>query len=349
VSVALAAGVAKVASEVLGAIATALAAPAAVVIGATQAGQIDGITRVRNWPGGWKASEHAKNVFAAMNQGLFGPWRWVPVAVGSRLVVQVMHDALSIGNNPPCRIPINASNCQRLADRLGAQLKKKLLLPTQLIADAVHLGAVRGSGRAIACVTASAFWPPSTGPDAGEKPPGINRGQYPPQWLMAQEKIRDVIKAAGGYPLSGVVSTVGKDVVLTPRTAIEAVPNHPGGEASGAKMHIYGWHTRQKPLVPPSSVGPWPPQLLDLVSAGWPGITQQESGRHTDQDTGDAGGGGFWDYSSSLRLVLDDCTVDGKTAKLSDVYAQQPELVYNFQGGPRRAIPVRYPMIAPGV
>lgn len=317
-------------------IATAVAAAAK----AFSAGGIDGIAAVRAWPGGWHASTHQKHIAEALAQNKIGPTRFVEIPVGTRLKVAVMADALAIGGNPPCRIPVCESECQRLADRIGKKLGRRLLLPTPQISDAVHLHAVRGNGRALDVVN---IWN-----DPTEPKPAKHLGQNVPQWLRQQERIRKAIAAAGGYPSTGVVSTVGKDVVLAPQVTDVAKPGHVGGEGTGPKMLIYGWHTKQKPAVPPppplQNPGPWAPHdPKDLTAAGWPGVQQGESARHTDQD---GPNGGFWDYSSTVRLVLDDCTLDGKPASLAAVYLTLPELVYVFPAGaPKRAIPSRYPMV----
>lgn len=308
------------------------------------AGQgLDGIAKVRTWPGGWTVGAHAGNVFECLKQGWIAPWRWVLVQVDPRLVVAVMHDALSIGTAPHCRIPINQSGCQRLADEIGRTIGQKLLMPTPKISDAVHLHAAQGNGRAVGMVS---IWTDPTEPPG---PPGQSkyRGQDVGQWLRQQERIKKAVAAAGGYPGSGVLSTVGKDVTLSPRITDHAVPGDSSGEGTGAKMEIYGWHTAQVPVPAPSN-GPYAPQLepaLRLV--GWPGVQQGESTVHVDMDNGRTGHGGFWDYSSTLRLVADDCLLDGRPAKLTAVYTSQPELVYCFGAATKRAIPARYPLVPP--
>lgn len=303
---------------------------------------LDGIAYVRALvtAGTWTKSNHAAQVLAALRAGVLGPWRWVKVQVDPRLSVWVMHDALAVGDSPPCRIPINESGCQRLADRLGKQLGATLLLPTPRIADAVHLAAVNG-GRAIEPVT---IWNDPTEPPDPAVGYVRNQGQNVAQWLRQQERLKKAVANAGGYPAGGILSTVGKDVILAPRIVDIAKPNDnslPGGEA-GAKMMIYGWHSRQKPDATPSG-----PKLAHDGSAlrakGWLSVQQPESGVHADMDTGGDGGmGGFWDYSSVCRLVHGTCELDGKPALLADVYRTLPGLVY--LSAPR-AVPARYPML----
>lgn len=324
-------------------------ATSTVNIPATAKGKgINGIEYVRAWgkdekdpaARGWKASQHAANVFKAFNAGNVMPWRWVPVQVNDspRLIVYVMHDAIAIGDSPPARIPLNASNYQRLADRLGKQLGKKLLAPTPKIVDMTHLAAVNGNGRAIEAVS---IWG-----DPAE--PRENLGQNVAQWLRQQERIKKAVDAAGGYPTSGVLSTVGKDATTGPRLADIAKPTDASGEAVGAKMMIYGWHAKAKPET--GREGPWVPHVgaaSELVKRGWLSVRQSESGKHADLDTGaDQGMGGFWDYSSVERYVLDDCLLDGKPASLSTIYTTMPGLVYVFPAGALpKPIPTRYPML----
>lgn len=301
------------------------------------AGQgLDGIAKVKGWPGGWTATAHAANVFECLKQGWIAPWRWVLVQVDPRLVVAVMHDALSIGTAPHCRIPINQSGCQRLADEIGRAIGQKLLMPTPKISDAVHLHAAQGNGRAVDMVS---IW---TDPTEPPPPPGSNtkyQGQNVAQWLRQQERVKKAVAAAGGYPAAGVVSTVGKDVTLSPRITDHAVVGDASGESVGPKMEIYGWHTRQANSTPQLQAA--------LKACGWLGVQQPESTVHGDMDNGRTGHGGFWDYSSTLRLVADDCILDGKPAKLTQVYTSQPELVYCFGALPKRPIPARYPLVAP--
>lgn len=306
--------------------------------GATQfaKGQgLDGVAKVRNWGGGWSKSAHAANVFECVKQGWIGPWRWVAVQVDPRLVVMTMHDALSIGTDPHCRIPINQSGCQRLADEIGRVIGQKMLMPTPKIADAVHLHAAQGNGRAVDMVS---IWSDPTEPPG---PPGKSkyRGMDVEQWLRQQERISKAVKAAGGYPATGVLSTVGKDVTLSPRVTDHAVAGDTSGEAVGPKMEIYGWHKKLAGDVPQLEVA--------LKAAGWLGIQQPESTKHTDSDNGRLGHGGFWDYSSVVRFVADDCLLDGRPAKLTDVYTSKPELVYCFGAATKRPIPARYPLVPP--
>lgn len=306
---------------------------------------VDGIALVRNWPGGWKVSEHAKNVRECVRKGYIASWRWVPVPVDPRLTVFCASDALAIGDNPRARIPINQSGCQRLLDWLGAQMGRKLLMPTPKISDARHLACVRGAGRVIEQVSPHN---PGTVP---EPVPMGNRGQDVSQWLRQQERLRKAIDVAGGYPATGLVSTLGKDVVLSPQTVQRARPDDAAGEV-GSKMLIYGWHLKAAPSVVPPGVrnlGPYPPQLPALAAAGWRSVRQQESGAHADLDNGPDGAGGFWDYSSIVVPVLDDCVLDGQLAKLSSVYVAAPELVYAFGGAPPKAIAARYPLVSPSV
>lgn len=297
---------------------------------------LDGVATVRGWSGGWKTSAHAANVFECVKQGWIGPWRWVAVQVDPRLIVMTMHDALSIGTDPHCRIPINQSGCQRLADEIGRLIGQKLLMPTPKIADAVHLHAAQGNGRAVDIVS---IWNDPTEPAAPGKPEVDNQGQNVAQWLRQQERISKAVKAAGGYPASGVLSTVGKDVTLSPRVTDHAVAGDASGDGAGPKMEIYGWHKKLPGDVPQLAAA--------LKAAGWLGIQQPESTKHTDSDNGRLGSGGFWDYSSVVRFVADDCLVDGKPAKLTDVYTSKPELVYCFGAATKRPIPARYPLVPP--
>lgn len=330
-SVAVAA--ASVFVEALKSLAGSGAAALTVTIPATANGKgLDGIAAVRNWPGGWNVNQHAKNVMACVAKGWIGPWRWVPVQVDPRLTILAAHDALSIGTNPHCRIPINQSGAQRLLDELGRQAGKRMLMPTPKIADAIHLAAVK-SGRAVEQVS---IWKVGAVPEPipTGKTQAENRGPDVTQWLRQQERIQKAVAAAGGYPASGCLSTTGKHLVLAPSTPDRLSATDPG-EEKGPKLCIYGWNRRKD--------GPRDPHLqAALTAAGWPKIEQQESFAHVDADT-DAGI--FWDYSQILVPVLDDCLVDGQPAKLSVVYQQQSELVYCFRGATPRPIPARYPRV----
>jgi hypothetical protein len=281
---------------------------------------VNGPDCVRTWPGGWKAGTHAKHVFEAVKAGKLMPFRWEAVRVDPRLVVWVMHDAIAIGDSPPARIPLNASNYQRLADRLGAQLGIALHFPTPKIVDAVHLAAV-ASGRVLAPVTRD------------------NKGQVVSEWLDQQDKIAAAVKTAGGYPASGVLSTVGKDCTLSPELA-NRVGDHDVPGEPGPKLEIYGWPTYD----PKKQMGHKEPHTLALAAAGYQ-VIQPRSNIHADLDNGESGSGGFWDYSQTERYVAGICLLDGATARLSDVYEKYPALVYDFRGAPVRKIPTRYPRV----
>lgn len=317
-------------------------AAAKVSCAATASGAgLDGIAAVRGWPGGWKAAEHWKNIKSAMAKGMIAPWRWCPVQVGPRLVVFTMHDALSIGSSPHCRIPVNASCCQRLCDTLGAQIGRTLLIPTPMICDAVHLAATK-SGRAVEKVDIWGQDPPKEPVIQATGRPE-NKGQDVDQWLRQQERIQKAVAKAGGYPASGILSTVGKDVILSAMVGDHARAGDASGEAKGAKMGIYGWYMKTRP-----EGGKAPAQMpLELAAAGWLGMQQPESTKHCDMDDAQGVHGGFWDYSSVIRPVLDDCLLDGAPAKLSVIYKSSPELVYAYGIAAKRPILTRYPISPP--
>ncbi|MBK8255590.1 MAG: hypothetical protein IPK82_23370 [Polyangiaceae bacterium] len=198
---------------------------------------------VRTWPGGWKTATHAKHIFEAVNAGLIGPLNFEPVQVGSRLIVWVMRDALAIGDSPAARIPCNQSNYQRLADKLGAQVGFKLLFPTPLIVDAVHMAAA-ARGQVIGDPPPS-IWNNGKVP---EPQPVVNIGQNLDQWLRQLDRIGPVAKS--GVLLSGY----GKDTTVSPELVNKVGEFDSSGEAMGPKLEIYGWLTTKKqPDLPHSA------------------------------------------------------------------------------------------------
>lgn len=276
---------------------------------------------VRTWPGGWKTATHAKHIFEAVNAGLIGPLNFEPVQVGSRLIVWVMRDALAIGDSPAARIPCNQSNYQRLADKLGAQVGFKLLFPTPLIVDAVHMAAA-ARGQVIGDPPPS-IWNNGKVP---EPQPVVNIGQNLDQWLRQLDRIGPVAKS--GVLLSGY----GKDTTVSPELVNKVGEFDSSGEAMGPKLEIYGWLTTKKqPDLPHSAA----------ARAARYFVIQARSTSHCDFDNGPAGHGGFWDYAQTVRFVADPCLLDGQRTSLAALYKTQPDLVY--EGALKRPVPVRYP------
>lgn len=319
---------AAVAQNIAGRLSSAVVHPSAAAF-AHGKGK-DGPKLVRGWGNGWKKETHARHLWEAVALGYLMAPRWEAVQVDPRLVVWVMHDAVALGDSPPARLPYNASTYQRLADKLGWQLGFKLLFPTPKIVDAVHLAA-KASGRLVEPVNIY-------GADRE-----VYAGQDVDQWLRQQERIARAVKAAGGYPLVGVLSTVGKDCTLSPELADRVGDHDATGEAKGPKLEIYGWphHDPQKKLGALHE-----PHTVALAAAGYRN-QQSRSTVHGDLDNGENGAGGFWDYAQTERFCAGPCLFDGALANLADVYELHPEVVYDFRGAKVRKVPTRYPRVSP--
>lgn len=206
--------------------------------------------------------EREEALLELLRQGEYLPIQWCAFQsnyAGHRAVILCASDALQVGTpNDPLRINVTHTGAQKAADILG------LRLPTTKIADLIHQDAVV---RIAPCTQT---------PDS--------RMAHTSRMYQHSRAVGSKIQGRGG-----LVSTVGKDWVLTNR-----LYGHPEKGAN------FGWHVERSNLSSPGGL----PVLQSLGLA--------HNRYHVD-------------YSQVLRLIHPDVTVDGEVLQLDDIL-QDPEL-----------------------
>lgn len=206
------------------------------------------------------STQRENAIIRAVERCEFDPIEWVNIDVkhnNSTLVLRVAADALKIDS---IRINATARTMQKIVDILGCTF------PTAKISDIIHANATTTLR---ACVQ-------SPGNDMGNK---------------SRTFIHSGAVEAQLGETRGLVSTVGKDWVLTNRLL-----------ASPGKAANYGWHDRNAPYASADGSKIWQPlglaHTLDYV-----------------------------DYSQTVRLVSRDCLLNGKSTDLFDVLRGSDEIV----------------------